>query len=345
MEGVRVRARLGGARPLISISWSSGARSIASTTPGSARNLDEFKRRRHNYAITQAGELAERFLEDLDNLRERVGALGGLAAAGDPGRARRDRRRARVGRARPAAAAYRRSTTSAPSSRRSTRAPPISWRSLRTCSPRPRPSTTRASSVYKDRVIRYLSGFASEFRRCAQRVEDQILRVEELGVEPMLALAASVDEPPVFGKTAEEVAELRRAEKRDAWRALSAWFVVGRPRGRAVAEADRDARRRDRLGRRERDAARRPPRAADRPLGRVPASGGARAARRRGRVPPRLRRRVRARRAPSLLRHRRGSAEGGAAADRLAGGPGGSDRGVALPPGRPALRAPATARG
>jgi hypothetical protein len=44
---------------------------------GHARNLDEFKRRRHNYAITQAGELAERFLDDLDNLRERVGALEG----------------------------------------------------------------------------------------------------------------------------------------------------------------------------------------------------------------------------------------------------------------------------
>jgi hypothetical protein len=29
----------------------------------------------------------------------------------------------------------------------------------------------------------------------------------------MLALAASVDEPPVFGKTTEEVAERRRAEK------------------------------------------------------------------------------------------------------------------------------------
>ena len=41
----------------------------------------------------------------------------------------------------------------------------------------------------------------------------------------MLALAAAVDEPPVFGMTVEEVAELRQAEKRDAWRALSAWFV------------------------------------------------------------------------------------------------------------------------
>jgi uncharacterized protein (TIGR02677 family) len=80
--------------------------------------------------------------------------------------------------------------------------------------------------AYKDRVITYLTGFASEFRRAAQRIEDQILRVQELGVEPMLALAASVDEPPVFGKTAEEVAELRRADKRDAWLALCAWFVA-----------------------------------------------------------------------------------------------------------------------
>ena len=170
--------------------------------------------------------------------------------------------------------------------------------------------------VYKDRVIRYLSGFASEFRRCAQRVEDQILRVEELGVEPMLALAASVDEPPVFGKTAEEVAELRRAEKRDAWRALSAWFVsagleaapwrkltatLGAAIDWVVASATRlDARRAQRIDRS----------AEYRHLAALALRADV------GRVPPRLRRRLRARRAPPLLRHRRRSAEGGAAADR-----------------------------
>jgi uncharacterized protein (TIGR02677 family) len=60
----------------------------------------------------------------------------------------------------------------------------------------------------------------------------------------MIALAAARDEPPVFGKTPEEVAELRRAEKRDSWLALRAWFAA--PEGtpapwRKLAEALGDA--------------------------------------------------------------------------------------------------------
>jgi uncharacterized protein (TIGR02677 family) len=191
---------------------------------GHARNLDEFKRRRHNYAITQAGELVERFLEDLDNLRERVGALEAsrlqailaeLAVivreleSGEP-----DPQRLRTG---------------LDNLRGELEALDQGASDFMAQLANVLASTEAVNDdsflLYKDRVILYLSGFASEFRRCAQRVEDQILRVEELGVEPMLALAAAVDEPPVFGMTVEEVAELRQAEKRDAWRALSAWFV------------------------------------------------------------------------------------------------------------------------
>jgi len=192
---------------------------------GRARNLDDFKRRRHNYAITQAGELAERFLEDLDNLRERVGALEGsrlqaiLAELGaivrelESGEPEPQRLRTALDNVRAELEALDQGASD--------------FMALL--------ANVLASSeavnddsflAYKDRVIRYLTGFASEFRRSAQRIEDQLLHVEELGVEPMLALAASVDEPPVFGKTPEEVAELRRAEKRDAWLALSAWFVA-----------------------------------------------------------------------------------------------------------------------
>jgi uncharacterized protein (TIGR02677 family) len=192
---------------------------------GHARNLDEFKRRRHNYAITQAGELAERFLDDLDNLRERVGALEGsrlqaiLAELGaivrelesddaEPRRLRTalDNLRSELEALDQGASDFMAQLANVLASSKAV--------------------NDESFLAYKDRVISYLTGFASEFRRAAQRIEDQILRVEELSVELMLALAASVDEPPVFGKTPEEVAELRRAEKRDAWRALSAWFVA-----------------------------------------------------------------------------------------------------------------------
>jgi uncharacterized protein (TIGR02677 family) len=192
---------------------------------GRARNLDEFKRRRHNYAITQAGELAERFLEDLDNLRERVGALEGsrlqaiLAELGaivrelESGNPEPQRLRTALDNLRSELEALDQGASDF-------------MAQLANVLASSEAVNDESFLAYKDRVITYLTGFASEFRRAAQRIEDQILRVQELGVEPMLALAASVDEPPVFGKTTEEVAELRRAEKRDAWLALCAWFVA-----------------------------------------------------------------------------------------------------------------------
>lgn len=192
---------------------------------GRARSLDEFKRRRHNYAITQAGELAERFLEDLDNLRERVGALEGSRLQAILAELAAIVRELESGTAEP-----QRLRTALDNLRGELDALDQGASDFMAQLANVLASSEAVGDAsflaYKDRVIGYLTGFASEFRRSAQRIEEQILRIEELGVEPMLALAASVDEPPVFGKTPEEVAELRRAEKRDAWRALATWFVA-----------------------------------------------------------------------------------------------------------------------
>jgi uncharacterized protein (TIGR02677 family) len=193
---------------------------------GYARNLEEFNRRRFNYAITQAGELSERFLEDLDNLRKRVGALeaGRLQAI-----------LAELG------AIVRELESETPEPQRLRTALDNLRAELEALNQGVSDFMAQLANVlasseavsdesflaYKERVIGYLTGFASAFQRAAQRIEDQIVRVEELGVERMIALAASVDEPPVFGKTPEEVAELRCAEKRDAWRALTTWFAAG----------------------------------------------------------------------------------------------------------------------
>jgi len=192
---------------------------------GHARSLDEFKRRRHNFAITQAGELLERFLDDLDNLRERVGALEGSRLQAILGELASIVRELESGRPEPE-----RLRTALDNLRSELEALDQGASDFMAQLANVLASSDAINDesflAYKDRVIGYLTGFASEFRRSAQRIEDQIVRVEALGVEPLLALAASVDEPPVFGKTPEEVAELRRAEKRDAWRALSAWFVA-----------------------------------------------------------------------------------------------------------------------
>lgn len=160
--------------------------------PGHARNLDDFKRRRHNYAITQAGELAERFLDDLDNLRERVGALEGsrlqaiLAELGalvreletgepDPQRLRTalDNLRAELEALDQGASDFMAQLANVLASSEAV--------------------NDDSFLAYKDRVIRYLTGFASEFRRSAQRIEEQATRLNAPpSFDPTASIAATV---------------------------------------------------------------------------------------------------------------------------------------------------------
>jgi uncharacterized protein (TIGR02677 family) len=210
---------------------------------GRARSLKEWRQKRHNYAITQQGEVCERALQELDGLRERVGALEGsrlqaileeLARIenelaldlpdGDSLSRSLDHLRAEL-------EALDQGVTDFMAQLANVRA---SAEAI----------SDESFIAYKSRVVEYLGGFAAEFGRTSGRIEDAILRIEARGVERMIALAAANDEPPVFGKTAEEVAEIRRVEKRDNWLALHAWFSA--PEGtpapwRKLAEALGDA--------------------------------------------------------------------------------------------------------
>jgi uncharacterized protein (TIGR02677 family) len=210
---------------------------------GRARSLKEWRQKRHNYAIAQQGEVCERALQELDGLRERVGALEGsrlqaileeLARIenelaldlpdGDSLSRSLDHLRAEL-------EALDQGVTDFMAQLANVRA---SAEAI----------SDESFIAYKSRVVEYLGGFAAEFGRTSGRIEEAILRIEAQGVERMIALAAANDEPPVFGKTTEEVAEIRRAEKRDSWLALHAWFSA--PEGtpapwRKLAEALGDA--------------------------------------------------------------------------------------------------------
>jgi uncharacterized protein (TIGR02677 family) len=210
---------------------------------GRARSLKEWRQKRHNYAITQQGEVCERALQELDGLRERIGALEGsrlqaileeLARIenelaldlpdGESLSRSLDHLRAEL-------EALDQGVTDFMAQLANVRA---SAEAI----------SDESFIAYKSRVVEYLGGFAAEFGRTSGRIEEAILRIEAQGVERMIALAAANDEPPVFGKTAEEVAEIRRAEKRDSWLALHAWFSA--PEGtpapwRKLAEALGDA--------------------------------------------------------------------------------------------------------
>jgi uncharacterized protein (TIGR02677 family) len=210
---------------------------------GRARSLKEWRQKRHNYAITQQGEVCEHALQELDSLRERVGALEGsrlqailaeLAAIenelsldladGDALSRSLDRLRVEL-------EALDHGVTDFMAQLANVRA---SAEAI----------SDDSFITYKSRVVEYLGGFAAEFTRTSGRIEEAIQRIEACGVERMIALAAAEDEPPVFGKTAEEVAELIRAAKRDSWLALLAWFTA--PEGtpapwRKLADALGDA--------------------------------------------------------------------------------------------------------
>jgi uncharacterized protein (TIGR02677 family) len=210
---------------------------------GRARSLKEWRQKRHNYAITQQGEVCERALQELDGLRERIGALEGsrlqailaeLAAIeseleqGLPDGAALshslDRLRAEL-------EALDQGVTDFMAQLANVRASAVAI-------------SDESFIAYKSRVVEYLGGFAEDFSRSSGRIEEAIRRIEGQGIERMIAMAASKDEPPVFGKTAEEVSELRRAEKRDSWLALRAWFTA--PEGtpapwRKLADALGDA--------------------------------------------------------------------------------------------------------
>lgn len=208
-----------------------------------ARSLREWRQKRHNYAITQQGEVCERALQELDSLRERVGALEGsrlqaileelarieseLALElpnGESLSRSLDRLRSELEALDQGVSDFMAQLANVRAS-----AEAISDESF---------------IVYKSRVVEYLGGFATDFSRTSGRIEEAILRIEAKDVERMISLAAANDEPPVFGKTAQEVGELRRAEKRDSWLALRAWFAA--PEGtpapwRKLAEALGDA--------------------------------------------------------------------------------------------------------
>ena len=210
---------------------------------GRARSLKEWRQKRHNYAITQQGEVCERALQELDGLRERVGALEGTrlqAILAELASIERE-----LGSDLPDGNAL---SQSLDRLRAELEALDQGVTDFMAQLANVRASAEAISDesfiAYKSRVVEYLGGFATEFTRTSGRIEDAIERIESAGVERMIALAAGKDEPPVFGKTAEEVAELRRAEKRESWLALRAWFSA--PEGtpapwRKLAEALGDA--------------------------------------------------------------------------------------------------------
>ena len=191
-----------------------------------ATTTREFKRRRFTYDITAAGEVAERAALAVDAISERIGALErsqlpelldaliALAAETE-----RDEPRAPklVARFNDVAAKLDRLRTDTGDFMRELGAVMVDEHAVE----------LEPFERYKRRVIDHLTGFRAELRRMGPQFAAAIGRVEQADLGRILAIAASSDEPPVWGLTEEQVAARRAERLAEEWRGVRRWFLGG----------------------------------------------------------------------------------------------------------------------
>jgi uncharacterized protein (TIGR02677 family) len=191
-----------------------------------AASTQEFKRRRFTYDITVAGEIAERAALAVDGIAERIGALERSqlpelldALTKLATEAERDEPRAvkLVSLFNDVAAKLDRLRTDTGDFMRELAAVMVDEQAVE----------LEPFERYKRRVIDHLSGFRAELRRLDQQFAAAIQRVEAAGLARIVAIAASSDEPPVWGLSDEEVASRRADRLADEWLGVRRWFVGG----------------------------------------------------------------------------------------------------------------------
>ncbi len=188
-----------------------------------ASSTAEFKRKRFTYDITAAGEIAERAALAVDRIAERIGALrssqlpellealntlalecervepraGKLVAGFNDIAAKLERLRDDTG-------SFMRDLGLVMSNDEAIEAEPF--------------------ELYKRRVIDHLQGFRQALIRLDPQFIAAIERVEAVGTEQIIAIAAESDEPPVWGLSDDEVASRRAGRLGAEWTGVRRWF-------------------------------------------------------------------------------------------------------------------------
>ena len=208
-----------------------------------ASSTQEFKRRRFTYDITAAGEIAERAALAVDGIAARIGALERSqlpelleALTTLAGEAQRSEPRPPklVSLFNDVAAKLDRLRTDTSDFMRELGAVMVDEQAVE----------LEPFERYKRRVIDHLTGFRAELRRLDHQFSAAIGQVEAAGLARIVAIAASSDEPPVWGLSDEEVASRRAERLADEWRGVRRWFLGGdgeRPPWRELDRALGDA--------------------------------------------------------------------------------------------------------
>ncbi len=189
-----------------------------------ARTASELVRRHFVYDITAAGELTERYLEQLDGLVEQAGSLQGtrlpailseLASIADA-----------LAKAEPNPEVLQRALTNLVAALDELHSGANDFtRQLAKVMRATETLDEDAFHAYKSRVLEYLEGFRLDLERFTSPIADAIARVEQQGVDRLVTLIASIEQAPAYN-VSEEEARSRLAElRRNQWAGVRNWFV------------------------------------------------------------------------------------------------------------------------
>lgn len=203
-----------------------------------ASSTAEFKRKRFTYDITAAGEVVERAALQIDRLADRIGALRSsqlpelLEALNELAREceRREPRPPKL------VAAFNDIASKLERIRDDTG---DFMRDLGAVMASEQVIDAEPFERYKRRVIDHLQGFRSELVRLDGQFAAAIDRIEAVGVDSIVQLAAESDEPPVWGLSDEEITERRAARLADEWSGVRRWFRGERDEPPPWRELDR----------------------------------------------------------------------------------------------------------
>jgi uncharacterized protein (TIGR02677 family) len=202
-----------------------------------AKTASELVRKHFIYDITAAGELTERYLDQLDSLVEQAGSLQGsrLPAILQELARLSDELRGDA----PSPQVLQSALTNLVAALDELHSGANDFtRELAKVMRATEALEEDAFQAYKSRVLEYLEGFRVDLERFSNPIANAIAAVEEQDVERMVALIASIEQAPAYKVSEEEAHERVAQQRRNQWAGVCNWFVGTRSQPPPFARLD-----------------------------------------------------------------------------------------------------------
>jgi uncharacterized protein (TIGR02677 family) len=202
-----------------------------------AKKASELVRKHFIYDITAAGELTERYLEQLDSLVEQAGSLQGSRLPAILQELTRLAEQLR--RPEPEAQALQSALTNLVAALDELHSGANDFtRELAKVMRATEALDEDAFHAYKSRVLEYLEGFRADLERFANPIADAIAAVEEQDVERMVTLIAAIEQAPAYNVSEDEARRRVAAQRRNQWMGVRNWFIGSRNQPPPFARLD-----------------------------------------------------------------------------------------------------------